>query len=221
VSTEAVILVVITLVGLGALLGGGFLLILYFRYSRAEGEYAREPVVYGDLVQCPHCGYMNPMETAACLNCRRPLPRPRGYQPAGNHPAAAPNPSPPDATLAANMSGNGSPATDPAPRTTDAPADMPVAWLEGTEGAMLGHQITLDQPDMLVGRSTVCNVQVYDPKVSRRHFLVRFSHGAFFLQDQNSSRGTRINGQRVMAQRLQDGDLIEIGDSGMIFHCQS
>jgi pSer/pThr/pTyr-binding forkhead associated (FHA) protein len=97
---------------------------------------------------------------------------------------------------------------------------MPHAWLEGIGGAMLGQTAVLDQTDMLVGRSTACDVQVFDPKVSRRHFLIRFGNGAFFLQDQQSSRGTHVNGERVMAQRVDDGDRIDLGDTSMILHVE-
>jgi pSer/pThr/pTyr-binding forkhead associated (FHA) protein len=101
------------------------------------------------------------------------------------------------------------------------PADMPNAWLEGTAGVAQDQRIALVRADTMVGRSTACDVQIYDPKVSRKHFLIRYGNGAFFLQDQESSRGTFINGERVMAQRLKDGDRIEMGDSGLIFRIES
>jgi len=94
---------------------------------------------------------------------------------------------------------------------------MPLAWLEGRAGAAVGHRDVLRYADVLVGRSTSCDVQVSDPKVSRRHFLVRYANGQFFMQDQQSSRGTKVNGERVMAQRLEDGDQIAFGDSLMVF----
>jgi pSer/pThr/pTyr-binding forkhead associated (FHA) protein len=40
------------------------------------------------------------------------------------------------------------------------------------------------------------------------------------LQDQQSSRGTLVNGQRSPAQRLKNGDRIDVGDSSMVFYCQ-
>jgi pSer/pThr/pTyr-binding forkhead associated (FHA) protein len=97
---------------------------------------------------------------------------------------------------------------------------MPRAWLEGVGGAIMGHRALITQADTLVGRSTVCDVQVYDPKVSRQHFRIRYANGGFFLQDQESSRGTRINGEDVLAQRLQDGDQIRLGDSSLVFHIE-
>jgi hypothetical protein len=239
VGTESIILIVVAMAGLGAFVVGVILLVLYFRYRSAEGRYSDEPVVYGRLVQCPYCGYMNPLETGACLNCRQPLPHPRGYAapPPAPRPAVpyesayrpSPPPGPGSSIAAQDMTASASAAPYAAPRPASAPqpavpvppvngGDVPSAWLEGVGGAMMGHRAEINQINTLVGRSTSCDIQVYDPKVSRRHFLIRYANGAFFLQDQQSSRGTRINGQRVMAQRLKDGDHIEVGDSGMVFH---
>jgi len=221
------ILLVVALGALGALLVGAVMLFFYFRTGRAEG-YDEEPIIYGNLVQCPACGTMNPAEAAACLRCRRPLPhaRPNMTPPPpvqALHPpyaaspapyaAPAPRPNPPYPAYSA-----GAPAPAPDLVLSRArPADMPLAWLEGRAGAAVGHRDVLQHADTLVGRSTACDVQIADPKVSRRHFLVRYANGQFFLQDQQSSRGTKVNGERVVAQRLEDGDLIAIGDSVLVF----
>ncbi len=232
---ESAILIVAALGALGAFSAGIVLLVLYVRASRSEYD-DDEPVVYGNLVQCQHCGYMNPINSAVCLNCRRPLPRPRNYQPpppmsryptqppGSNYaPARSPTPPPPSRFPAGNAVAP--PAVPPQyspPATLAAPVerapDMPHAWLEGIGGAMLGHRAILAKHDTLVGRSTTCDVQIFDPKVSRKHFLIRFGNSAFFMQDQGSSRGTLINGERVMAQRLHDGDRIDLGDTSLIFH---
>lgn len=222
VDTEAVILIVVALGGLSLMVVGGVLLILYFRGGRG----ASEPVVYGELVQCPHCGYMNPMDAAACLNCRYPLsltrqrPTPAyAAPPPGSTPVPPPLPGPaafnPPQPAEATV---GPPSqVAPPPLPPEQPRDVPNAWLEGVGGALMGQQAMLSQADTLVGRSTVCDVQIYDPKVSRRHFLIRYANGAFFLQDQQSSRGTRVNGEPVTATRLKPGDRIEIGDTTMVF----
>lgn len=247
---EGIILLIVALGALGAFSAGIVLLFLYFRAGRGEGD-GSEPVVYGNLVQCPRCGYMNPIDSAACLNCRAALPRPQSFQPAPpttsyapdysayrpSTPPLPPSPaSPPPPRYVPESSAVPqrtvpvvSSATAPASSTPDAmfapppvvpaaPGAMPRAWLEGTGGAMMGHTATLEKTDTLIGRSTSCDVQVYDPKVSRRHFMIRFANGAFFLQDQQSSRGTLINGERVMAQRLNNGDRIQLGDTSLIFH---
>ncbi|HMM28994.1 MAG TPA: FHA domain-containing protein [Aggregatilineaceae bacterium] len=222
------IVLVVALGALGALLAGAVLLYFYFRTGREEG-YDDEPLTYGNLVQCPACGTMNPTEAAACLSCRRPLPHARATLPPPApviHPPApsaqAPyQPAPPRANPPARVA---PPARPPAPSPAPAvalsrerPADMPLAWLEGRGGAAVGHRDVIRYADVLVGRSTACDVRVADPKVSRRHFLVRYANGQFFMQDQQSSRGTKVNGERVMARRLDDGDTIAFGDSLMVF----
>lgn len=237
-GTQGVILLIVALGALGALLVGGVMLMLYYRAGREDEWYVdEEPVVYGNLIQCPTCNYMNPIDTAACLNCRQPLPRPRDYPP------VAPPPSPAfqneyayrpsvqlagaidysragDMTVQASAAGHHASAPPPAP-VPPPPAPEPSTgrvWIGGVAGPANGERYALTQTDTMVGRSTSCDVQIADPKVSRKHFLIRYANEGYFLQDQQSSRGTLINGQRVMAQRLKDGDSITLGDSTLIFH---
>ena len=219
---EALILIVVALGAMGAFGAGVVLLFLYFRAGRAGDYDGGEPVAYGNLVQCPRCNYMNPPDTGACLNCRLPFNR-APYGPSGvAYPPAVQAPPPQYAAPPAPV-----PAvpqiTAPSRAASPAgilPQGMPRAWLEGVGGVMLGHTVMLTGSDTMVGRSTTCDVQVFDAKVSRRHFQIRYAQGAFFLQDQQSSRGTLINGRRVMAQKLQNGDRIDVGDTSMVFHIQ-
>nr|MBN1229210.1 FHA domain-containing protein [Anaerolineae bacterium] len=54
--------------------------------------------------------------------------------------------------------------------------------------------------------------------VSRRHALIRPGDNALYLIDQNSTNGTWVNGQRLVAGRpymLADGDAIELGALAM------
>jgi hypothetical protein len=253
-DVEGVILIFVALGALLAFGAGIVLLVLYFRSGR-EDKYERQELVrYGNLVQCPRCGYMNPADSAACLNCRLPFtqsrpPMPAGmaqqptipptaFQPPPVRPPPPPSYAPPPAASAtvkrtpppsvptpqeAQQTAPAPPAPVPAaapPEAAQSPADRPGAWLEGKTGALANQRIVLTQADTMVGRSTGCDVQIYDPKVSRKHFLIRYGSGAFFLQDQDSSRGTYINGERVMAQRLNDGDRIDLGDTSLVFHSE-
>jgi hypothetical protein len=243
---EGLILFIVALGALAAFSAGVILLVLYFRSGRESSARRRQPVRYGNLLQCPNCGYMNPADSPACLNCRHPFPRSRFAPPPMSSPSyptippttyPPPAPSQPYAPSAAVPSPVQRPPTpgpvaavptQPPPVVQVSPvgeapavsaADKPSgAWLEGMTGAVAGQRIMLPQADTLVGRSTTCNVQIYDPKASRKHFMIRYGNGAFFIQDQDSSRGTYINGERIMAQKLNDGDRIELGDTSLIFH---
>ncbi len=225
-GTSGLILIMVAMAGLGALLVGVVLLVWYFRYNR-EGDWYEEPEIPGG-VRCPTCGTMNPPNVPACLNCHQPLAYAGSYGPPPGSPTLAappgvirigPDAVPPQATAPAALAAARNAPPPPMPSQSSAPSGMARAWLEGVGGAMMGQRARLIQTDTLVGRSSVCDVQVPDPKVSRRHFMIRYAEGGFFLQDQQSARGTRVNGQRTLAQRLKNGDHIEFGDAGVVFRC--
>ncbi len=259
--------IILTFVALGALIAFGAGIVLLVLYMRSGREDQQELVRYGNLVQCPRCGYMNPADSAACLNCRLPFGQQRqpvppaaapNYPtippaaacgaaaaqptapPAAYQPPAAPRPTPlpkpytPPAGATVRRAIESEPAPSPAPSPTPSPvappvaqpaaartsSEMPQAWLEHVAGPGVMEPEPLTQTDTMVGRSTVCDIQVPDPKVSRKHFQIRYGNGAFFLQDQQSSRGTYINGERVIARRLADGDRINVGDTTLRFHVE-
>ncbi|NNF44807.1 MAG: FHA domain-containing protein [Phycisphaerales bacterium] len=75
----------------------------------------------------------------------------------------------------------------------------------------------------VVGRDEKCAVQLVDPKVSRRHFDVRFElrAGGFVLRDLESVNGTFVDGAKVTEPvTLADGALIELGHSQLLFTTQ-
>lgn len=67
--------------------------------------------------------------------------------------------------------------------------------------------------DFSIGRSRQSHCVVNDLRVSRTHVRIREAQGAWFVQDQNSASGTYVNGSRVQAQRLNNGDEIQVGDT--------
>ena len=53
--------------------------------------------------------------------------------------------------------------------------------------------------------------------VSRKHASIFFRAGRFFVQDENSSHGTMVNGERIQkgsSYKLSDGDILSLGRSG-------
>lgn len=65
----------------------------------------------------------------------------------------------------------------------------------------------------IVGRSAECQVIVADPRVSRRHAMIRKQDGGFYLFDLGSFNGSYLNGSRVTAARkLKTGDVIGLAD---------
>jgi pSer/pThr/pTyr-binding forkhead associated (FHA) protein len=95
------------------------------------------------------------------------------------------------------------------------------AWLEGVSGHYRGRRVPLANVDTLLGRSGVCDIHLPGQDVSRQHAIIRFANGNYFLQDQGSALGTILNGRRINASALQDGDQISIGNTRFIFHASS
>ena len=69
------------------------------------------------------------------------------------------------------------------------------------------------QSEISVGRSPDSFVVISNSAVSRRHALLQFLQGKWFLKDCGSLNGTALNGQRLASQtlyELHDGDRITL-----------
>jgi pSer/pThr/pTyr-binding forkhead associated (FHA) protein len=73
-------------------------------------------------------------------------------------------------------------------------------------------EIPLDRPLLLVGRDPRCDARIDSSRVSRVHcYLARHRDGVA-VRDLGSTNGIRINGLRVGAGLLRDGDLLSVGE---------
>jgi pSer/pThr/pTyr-binding forkhead associated (FHA) protein len=62
-----------------------------------------------------------------------------------------------------------------------------------------------------IGRAATADLRFEDPRVSRRHaILVRHGRHVRVLDDR-SSEGTFVNGTRIVATDLTDGDVVRLG----------
>ena len=80
-----------------------------------------------------------------------------------------------------------------------------------SEGKEAGREFLFDQPQVVIGRTPECDVCVYDPGISRKHARIYEEAGGFFVEDLNSSNGTKVNGSAVKKVRLADGDKVGLG----------
>jgi len=79
------------------------------------------------------------------------------------------------------------------------------------EGKEAGKEFVFDQGSVTIGRTSDCDVILYDPGVSRKHARI-FSEGeAYFVEDMGSSNGTKVNGSVIKKQKLADGDAVSLG----------
>src|SRR5262245_40892908 len=63
----------------------------------------------------------------------------------------------------------------------------------------------------MVGRSSLCDLPVDDPTVSRRHASVEVSSGRLRIRDLGSLNGTFINGTRIADEVARPGDGVSFG----------
>lgn len=82
----------------------------------------------------------------------------------------------------------------------------------GREHLLTGQTIT-------IGRALENDIVITSKRVSREHARVRREGWRVILEDLDSTNGTFLNDERVLApQELHDADRIKIGDVILIFH---
>jgi adenylate cyclase len=74
-----------------------------------------------------------------------------------------------------------------------------------------GDPIPLLKPKLLVGRRESSDIVLRFPNVSGTHCELWLESGAWHVRDLKSSNGTKVNGERVMEQRLSPGDRLSVG----------
>ena len=80
-----------------------------------------------------------------------------------------------------------------------------------------GKSGDLPQGAVKIGRATDNDIVVPDVLASRHHATLIPSAGGAEILDNRSINGTFVNGQRVEAAALQDGDVVTIGNIDLIF----
>lgn len=96
----------------------------------------------------------------------------------------------------------------------------PHAWLQVVRGPAESKIVTV-YDGLIIGRTRNADVRLTGPHVSRQHAVIRMHGGRFYLQDQGSANGTYVNGRRITATELKDGDRIQIGDVELVFRMKS
>ncbi|MGH9325661.1 MAG: sigma 54-interacting transcriptional regulator [Terriglobia bacterium] len=86
-------------------------------------------------------------------------------------------------------------------------------------GPVRGKTYPLNEARSELGRVASCRISVPDQAVSRRHCVLENENERITLHDLDSRNGTRINGMPVITRTLEDGDIIEVGDSQFLFLC--
>ena len=95
------------------------------------------------------------------------------------------------------------------------PYDGPRLVLQ--HGGVEQKEFFLTKTQTTIGRLRQNDIQLDDRAVSGKHALLVAEAGVFLIVDQNSSNGTYLNGAKCAGEKLQDGDIIQIGRYELVF----
>lgn len=80
-------------------------------------------------------------------------------------------------------------------------------------------EVTIDRPEIRVGREEGNDVVIPFRSVSRNHCAFQNRGDGVYLRDLGSSNGTRVNGETLMGERkLVDRDRVKIGEFRIRFY---
>ena len=76
---------------------------------------------------------------------------------------------------------------------------------------------TLRPQTNTIGRHPKCEIELPFTEVSRRHAEITLGPDGFRIVDLDSNNGVYVNGKKIKAQVLADGDLIQLGTQNLRF----
>ncbi|NMB45849.1 MAG: DUF3662 and FHA domain-containing protein [Firmicutes bacterium] len=85
------------------------------------------------------------------------------------------------------------------------------AELLAMNGSHRGQTWILSDEPVSIGRSREQHIQLGDPGVSRCHAVIRLSQGRYWIEDNASTNGTRVNNELIKNAVLSDGDIVQLG----------
>ncbi|MFH0764818.1 MAG: sigma 54-interacting transcriptional regulator [Calditrichota bacterium] len=84
------------------------------------------------------------------------------------------------------------------------------------------RRFNLHSAIITIGRDPANSIFLNDPKVSWKHAeIIRSGEGLYEIRDVGALNPIRVNGQKVSAQKLKNGDQIKLGDGLFIFDTES
>ena len=85
------------------------------------------------------------------------------------------------------------------------------ASLRVLAGFYAGLEVPVDRTRMVVGRGRGADLVIAESTMSREHAAIAFDDEGCFVEDLQSTNGTKVNGERTDRARLSDGDEIQLG----------
>ncbi len=95
----------------------------------------------------------------------------------------------------------------------------PIACLVITSGEQKGTYTTLSNKPLVGGRDPSMDLEIQDPRVSRRHFEIRREEPGYVIRELRAKNGVLVNGVGIeSAHSLRNGDTIQVGHTDLAFY---
>ena len=98
------------------------------------------------------------------------------------------------------------------PLSKDVMMKQAAGKLEIFSGDKLVNELPLNKAAFSIGRDPKGDVQLMDPRISRRHARLTQISSSYFIEDCSSTNGTLLNGRPVHKHVFRPGDSLRIGD---------
>ena len=93
-----------------------------------------------------------------------------------------------------------------------------MACLIITKGNREGKYFQLGNRPLAGGRDPAREIQIVDPTVSRKHFLIHKQDDRHLIVEAKAKNGICINGQACSEKLLADGDEISVGSTVLTYY---
>lgn len=98
-----------------------------------------------------------------------------------------------------------------------APATVPTHSTQDPIIEIGTERYVLTGPVTTIGRGSACDITVDDPGVSRRHLEIRVTPRGVIAKDLNTTNGSFVEGHRITAATLVDGNTLTIGRTRIMY----
>lgn len=97
------------------------------------------------------------------------------------------------------------------------PSIQPIGYLLIKTGPNRGDIYKISKTKITIGSGNYNDIVIHDNSVSPQHCIIEFKDNKFFVVDQNSYLGTKLNNRTIKISELSDNDEITIGTNIFVF----